>query len=408
MKQHFLIITLLCTIFTLSAKADKMPLPVKTYSSFIKVLGGGKYDIGVSIVKAHDNGYVIAGRSVGTSGNMDMSLWKVDENGNVKWNYKFGDSETEEVYDIIQTKDGGYITVGSSDSYGLSVDLKDTWVVKISAQGKLIWRQTYGDENSIEEGTCISETEDGGFIIGGKIISLTQEDPSGDAFVLKIDNKGIQEWRKTYGGAKNDEAVGILPVDGGYTVIGNTESSGKGKWDVWMFNIDLKGTTKWERTYGGGDTEKANEFVQTEDGGFVFVGYSYTFAEASLDCWVVKTDKDGQQMWHKSFGGLSYDEGNGITATKDGGFAITGYTEVWVPDEYGDNTSLEGFNTLLIKIDSKGQKQWEKSIGGVKEQRGNSLVEAKNGDFIIVGSKQTSDQNNFGVLLIRTNSNGSI
>lgn len=405
MKKHFLI--LLIGILSSNIGLSDTP-PSKILSSFNKVLGGGKYDIGKAIVKAHDSGYIVAGRSIGTSGNMDMSLWKIDEGGNIKWNYKFGDTETEEVYDIIQTKDGGYITVGSSDSYGFSVDIKDTWVVKISASGKLIWRHTYGDQLSIEEGTCIKATEDGGYIIGGKIIKLDIEDPSGDAFILKIDNKGTEEWRKSYGGAKNDEAVDIAVNKDSYTVIGNTESLGKGKWDIWMFNISFDGTLKWEKTYGGGDTEKANKFTQTEDGGFAIVGYSYTFAEASLDCWVVRTDSLGNQKWHKSFGGLSYDEGNDITVTSDGGFAIVGYTEVWVPDEYGDNTSLDGFNTLLVKLDSEGEKLWEKSIGGIKEQRGYSILEAENEDLIIVGSQQTSDQNNFGILLIRTNPNGSI
>ncbi|WP_044202798.1 hypothetical protein [Flammeovirga sp. OC4] len=406
MKRNFFIL-LLIGLLTSSFGFSTTP-PTRILSSFNKVLGGGKYDIGRAIVKAHDNGYVIAGRSIGTSGNMDMSLWKVDDGGNVIWNFKFGDTETEEVYDIIQTKDGGYITVGSSDSYGFSVDIKDTWVVKVDARGKLVWRHTYGDQVSIEEGTCIKATEDGGYIIGGKIITLDSEDPSGDAFVLKIDENGTEEWKKTYGGAKNDEAVDIAISEGGYTIIGNTESSGKGKWDIWMFNIGLDGTLKWEKTYGGGDTEKANQFVQTPDGGFAIVGYSYTFAEASLDCWVVKTDASGVQQWHKSFGGLSYDEGNGITVTSDGGFAVVGYTEVWVPDEYGDNTSLDGFNTLLVKLDANGNKLWEKSIGGVKEQRGYDVLEAANQDLIIVGSKQTSDQNNFGILLIRTNPNGSI
>ncbi|ANQ49060.1 hypothetical protein MY04_1686 [Flammeovirga sp. MY04] len=405
MKQFFFIVL---TILSINIYVQADNAPIKTSSTFNKVLGGGKYDQGKCIIKAHDGGYIIAGRSVGTSGNMDMSLWKIDESGNVKWNYKFGDTETEEVYQIIPTSDGGYITVGSSDSYGLSIDLKDTWIVKVNAQGKQLWRQTYGDENSIEEGTAIAETKDGGFIIGGGILKLDKEEPSEDAFLLRIDAKGTELWRKFYGGAKNDRTVDIIVNEDSYTVVGNTESLGRGKWDIWMFKTDLEGNKQWERTYGGGDTEKANQFVKTNDGGYAIVGYSYTFAEASLDAWIVRTDAEGQQLWHKSFGGLSYDEAHGITKTKDGGYALVGYTEVYVPDEYGDNTSLEGFNTLLVKIDDKGQKQWEKSIGGVKEQRGNAVVEADNGDFIIVGSKQTSDQNNFGILLIRTNSQGSI
>ncbi|NLR94253.1 MULTISPECIES: hypothetical protein [Flammeovirga] len=404
MKQFFF--TALLCVINLFVYADNSP--AKVLSTFNKKLGGGKYDIGKSIVKAHDGGYVIAGRSVGTSGNMDMSLWKVDESGNVKWNFKFGDTETEEVYQIIATKDGGYITVGSSDSYGLSRDIKDTWVVKVNAQGKQLWMQNYGDELSIEEGTCISQTADGGFLIGGGIIHLDKEDPSEMGFLFKIDEKGTVLWRKDYGGAKNDKIIDLIVNEDSYIVVGNTESLGKGKWDIWMFKTDLNGNKLWERTYGGGDTEKVNKFVKTNDGGYCIAGYSYTFAEASLDAWIVRTDADGQQLWHKSFGGLSYDEACGITKTKDGGYAVVGYTEVYVPDEYGDNTSIEGFNMLLVKINDKGQKQWEKSIGGTKEQRGQAVLETENGDFLIVGSIQTSEQNNFGILLVRTNSQGSI
>ncbi|WP_146201627.1 hypothetical protein [Sediminitomix flava] len=396
MKQLIIpVLLLLCS----TGISKPLPKAVKSLAGFQIVLGGGRFDEGNAIVEAHDGGYIVAGRSVGVSGNTDLSLWKISSTGTQEWKYTFGGRETEEVAEMIQSNDGGYVIVGSSDSYGSGRDIKDIWAIKVDKNGKQVWTHTYGSATSIDEGKAIIPAHDGGYVIMGTTYNLGGESNPSDVYVTKIDESGVKQWEKKYGGDSNEDGAAMVKTETGYAMVVNTESMGQGKWDIWMFHTDKEGNKQWEMTYGGGDNEMANDVIQTEDSGFILVGYTYSFAEGSHDAWVVKTNNTGQQEWAKNFGGLSTDEFFTVTKTKDGNFAAVGYTEDWKSDEYGDNLSVEGHNVYLVKFDKSGSKIWERSIGGIDEQRGVDMIEVQDGSFVVVGFTRPSGRDKVMILV---------
>ncbi|MEH0156857.1 hypothetical protein V6R21_22200 [Limibacter armeniacum] len=382
---------------------DKRMAPL---NNFRKELGGGKFDEGKKVIQTQDGGYLVAGRSVGSTGQTDVSLWKLSTSGDLQWDYKFGESETEEVGDLIELEDGSIIVMGSSDSYGGGVDMKDMWLLKVSASGQQQWVQSYGTDTTIDEGNAVVVADDGGFVLLGRSFDITKENPKSNVMIVKTDDKGMIQWEKKYGGDQNDEGVGILKTEGGYVLASNTESYSKGKWDVMLMGIDLEGNKVWEKSFGGGDTDKANDIIQTADGGFLVAGYSYTFAEASLDAWVIRTDAQGEQQWHKSFGGLSTDEAHAVIKTSDDQYVLAGYTEEWKPDEYGDNTSLNGLNIYMVKFNDSGNKAWERSFGGLGDQRAFDLVESKDKGIVVVGSSKSGEKNEYSILVMKVGENG--
>jgi hypothetical protein len=123
------------------------------------------------------------------------------------------------------------------------------------------------------------------------------------------------------------------------------------------FNFRVFGQTAsmWNQTYGGSATEDCSSATETSDGGYAMVGRTYSFGAGDADIWLVKTDSYGNLEWNKTFGTQDYEEANHLTTTDDGGYIIVG-TLTPVGFDYRDD--------WLIKTDSSGNIQWNKTYGG--------------------------------------------
>jgi hypothetical protein len=119
--------------------------------------------------------------------------------------------------------------------------------------------------------------------------------------------------------------------DGGYTLAGYTESFGAGIADFWLVKTDTNGTVQWDKTYGGTNRDVAFALVGTGDGGYALAGGTYSFG-GYCDFWLVKTDSLGNMQWNKTYGGAGYDEAYALVQTGDGGYALAGYTESFGAD----------------------------------------------------------------------------
>lgn len=150
-----------------------------------------------------------------------------------------------------------------------------------------------------------------------------------------------------------------------------------------------------------------NSVIQTSDGGYLIGGHTYSFAVASLDAWLIKTDADGNEQWAKPFGGLSTDEAFEVIETKDGNFVAAGYTQVYVADEEGNNTSNEGYNMFLVKVSTSGEEIWQSSLGGVAEQRAFGVVETEDEGLVAVGLTNADESKGYDVLVMKVSKSGS-
>ena len=242
-----------------------------------------------------------------------------------------------------------------------------------------VWKKAYGGASD-DYGAALVETTDGGFAILG----YTESFGAGktDFWLIKTDEYGTMEWNKTYGGPDVEYAYSLIQTsDGGYALAGFTNSFGAGKSDFWLIKTDEYGTMEWNQTYGDENLyETANDLVETSDGGYALAGKVASYiGSAELDCWLVKTDEFGNMEWNQTYGGEENDLALSLIQTSDGGYALAG-------EQVGTNSSTSRIvsHSLLIKTDPSGNMEWNQTYGtGYSNDNSRSILERPDGGYVL-------------------------
>ena len=300
-----------------------------------EIFGEEMTDMARSIIQTKDGGYAVVG-SIWTKYVRKQDFWliKLGENGNKEWEKTFNKDEHDIAYSIIQTKDGGYaIAGGTGKRFWGEVNC---WVIKLDAKGNMEWDNDFGGIGW-DEIYSIIQTKDGSFITTGS--AWPKGTGRGNVCVVKLDRRGYLVWTKTFGGSDYDEARSIIQTDdGGYVVAGFTILEDTGDRDVWVIKLDKEGNKIWDKTLGGTSEDWANSIIQTRDRGYMVAGWTKSMGAGKTDVWIIKLNERGDLVWDKTFGGSENDEAHSIVQTDDGGYAVTGWTkskgagnaDVWV------------------------------------------------------------------------------
>jgi hypothetical protein len=253
--------------------------------------------------------------------------------------------------------------------------------------------------------SSLEQTTDGGYIAAGYSYSndgdVTGNHGGADYWIARLDSSGIMQWQKSLGGTNSDFADEILQTsDGGFIVAGYSGSFNgdltvnHGANDYWVVKLDVSGNIQWQKSLGGTAYDNATAIQETADGGFIVSGNSnsnngdVTGNHGLLDYWLVKLDSSGSLQWQKSLGGSNYDFPEEILQTSDGGFIVTGYSS----SNDGDVTGYHGGgDTWVVKLDITGNIEWQKSLGGSGEDEGYSIEETADGGFIAAGYSTSND-----------------
>ena len=358
-----------------------------------KTFGGTAWDQLSLLQQTADNGYILGGWSwsgIGgdktqpTKGDWDYWIIKIDSLGNKQWDKDFGGLATDYLTSVLQTNDGGYILGGLSvsDSTGdKTQNLQggyDYWIVKTDAFGNKQWDKDFGGIDN-DELFAIAQTTDGNFILGGWSASGIGGDKTqtnrglNDYWILKTDSIGNKLWDKTFGGSNYDYFLSLNKTnDGGFILGGYSYSDSSGdktqpNWDItfntadyWIVKTDSLGNKQWDKDFGGTNTEdEFGNISQTQDGGFLFAGSSYSNiggnkTENNLSpeqSWIIKTDALGNIQWDKTLHTYSIaDDEIGYTVqTKDGCYAMANFTKGGIG---GDKTqySQGNYDCWIIKF----------------------------------------------------------
>ena len=242
-------------------------------------------------------------------------------------------------------------------SYSYGAGSCDFWLVKTDSNGNKQWDKTFGG-TGYDTANSVQQTSDGGYIIAGNRL-------------VKADSNGNEQWNKTIGGRYIQQTA-----DSGYILAGNTRSYGAGKSDFWLVKTDSCGNEQWNKTFGGSGEDEAWSVQRTNDGGYIITGETKSYGAGYGDVWLIKTDSLGNKQWNKTFGGDKCDRGNSVQQASDGGYIIAGYTK-----SYGAGKE----DVWLIKTDSLGNKQWDKTFGGSSYDKGWAVRQTSDGGYIITG-----------------------
>lgn len=370
-------------------------------------LGGNSTDVAESIAATNDGGFIIAGYTHSTDGDItghnggltDAWIVKIDALGNKEWQTAFGFWKKDQAHSIKQTMDGGYIVAGISENLAPSPIKDKQLVLKLSSTGTVEWYLEIGIGN-YNKLFDIVQAKDGSFI--GTGLETYSQPPFDDKLaVLKVDQNGNYQWISYYGGTSDDNGKSIAAtMDGGFIAAGSTRSnngdvSGNNGWyDFWVVKRGPVGGISWQKTYGGSDRDEAESIIQTKDGGFVVAGYTnsndgdVTGNNGQYDFWVIKIDPYGTLIWEKTLGGLNDDRAFDVKQTPDGGFLVAGETSSYA----GDVTNQHGGSDYwVVKLDGKGQLVWQKTYGGSSDDEARSIALLDNGDFAIAGNSKSID-----------------
>jgi hypothetical protein len=138
------------------------------------------------------------------------------------------------------------------------------------------------------------------------------------------------QWASTYGGVFYDSVFSIQQTqDGGYIALGETYSFGAGDYDILVMKLDSAGAVTWQKAYGGSSRESAHSIGQTTDGGYILAGGTHSFGTGERDAWILKLDSAGAVTWEKVYGGVDVNSAHSIQQTQDRGYIVAGSTYSW-------------------------------------------------------------------------------
>jgi hypothetical protein len=360
------------------------------------------------------------------------------------WTRTYGGSGDDRANSVCETSDGGFIIAGSTNSS----DQRDVYIIKTNFAGDTLWTRTYGGEDW-DEAKSIQQSFDGGYIITGSTYSFGAG--GGDLYLIKIDSNGDTLWTKTYGGEDWDGGISVQnTIDGGYVILGYTESFGNGYRDIWFLKTNESGDTLWTKTFGGAYSDMPGSVQQTSDEGYVIVGStdlipymtfvyliktdadgnviwshllsvvdavfvraveqtpdggyiigvsSFSYSDSDWDIYLLKTYSNGDSAWARIYGGAEWDQVFSVELTSDGGYMIAGYTESF-------GAGSEDF--YIIKTDSFGDEIWSAVYGGSSMDICFSARQISDEGYIMVGDTHSFGEGNGDVWLIRLDSETAI
>jgi hypothetical protein len=272
----------------------------------------------------------------------------------------------------------------------------DVWLIKTDAMGDELWNRTFGSDSD-DEGFSVLQTSDDGYIISGE---TDKGEGNYDVWLIKTDASGNELWNRTFGGSYSDHGYTVLQTsDNGYIIIGETRSYGAGNWDIWLIKTDASGNELWNRTFGGPVNERGFTISQTSDGGFILTGLIEYFVRNVKDILLIKTDSSGNEQWNKTFGGIMDDEvGYKAIQTTDGGYIILGSCEC----------GSGGKDIWLIKTDASGNEVWNKTFGGTyTDLPGYTLLQTSEGGYMIIGTTFSYGAGSYDIWLLETDTSGN-
>lgn len=381
-----------------------------------KNFGGTEFESPQKIQPTSDGGYIIAGITFSSDGNItnnkgvcDVWLVKLSANGALQWQRTYGGSNDDGAYSVQQTNDGGFIIAGytksnNGDVTGFHGNI-DCWIVKTDANGTLQWQKALGGSGS-EVANSIKQTADGGFVFVGYTlsedgdISLKRDSTHyQDFWLVKLDQWGNKLWDRCYGGLHHDFPMDIVVTpDNGFAIAGYTQQMGfdvtghKGKRDMWVIKTNNTGVLQWQKCIGGTEHDIANSILSTADG-LIVAGQSSSADndiinnKGTLDAVLVKLDHAGALKWVKNYGSSKLDVFKQVLAT-DGGFIAVGTVEAKDQD-VSDHYGVSDF--WLVKVKGNGTIEWQKNFGGSHIDDALAVCKAGGNDFVIAGTTFSAD-----------------
>lgn len=329
-----------------------------------------------------------------------LSALTISLHAQIRFQHVFGGQAYDDVQEVIETPDGGYISCGTTESFGAGQS--DILVVKTNDSGVVQWSKAYGSPGN-DFGAAIKKAPAGGYILAGYSFGLSADTLTNDFLLIKINSTGTVQWSKTYGGIANDEAHGLAVMpDSGFIIAGTTASFGNVPNQAgYVVRTDLNGNMLWSKAITQNSDQQLFAIDPTDDGGCVVAGYTYLSGLRLFDIFVARLNANGTKQWVKNYGGSNAEQAFSVKQSLTGGFVVSGYSS-----SYGAGQE----DAFILRLSENGDISWFSSYGTSLSERARSVLWGT-GDGIVIGGQAKVNSavgqidNNF---LLKTDTSGNV
>ena len=374
--------------------------------TFQKTYNASMMDLFTNVQQTSDGGFIISGRNFSFPP-IYSSLIKVDTAGTIEWAKEYGDGElaiiggTYFLNDVKITSDGGYILTGECSSDPLmSSDYDDLFLIKTDALGAEQWSYSYGGGDS-DCGNFVMQTSDGGYLSVGYTYSFgTVTKDSTNIYMVKTNSSGTLLWDRAVEISPDDDdvAYSVEEASDGYIVVGKTDQVFAGvdtTTDIVILKTSTAGVVEWLNTYGDDDEEESANAVELINNGSIIVSGSTTESVTGIDAsdaYIIDIDGAGNITWSNSYDIGFADEAQSINKTSDGGFTIIGFTIA--------SLLPLNFKSFLMKASSAGTIEFAMHYGTDMSFNIFSNGQQTSDDGYVIGTIGTTG---YDFYLIKTN-----
>lgn len=351
-----------------------------------KSIGGALNDFAYEGIIYNNELYAVGSTQSFGEPNGDHYLVKIDLDGNLLWEKTYGGAATDELANILATKDGNFILIGYTESSGNG--MKDIHIIKIDENGNVFWEKTVGGSADDTPITVI-ETAANEFCIAGTTESYGAG--SRDIYLVWIDQNGNTIREKYYGGSDIDGSTELLEIENNDLMLfGYTANFGATSRDFYMLKLSANGDSLWSQRYGGSGYEESQDIVRTPTGGYLLHGHSSS-TDPIHDMFTVKVEEDGSVIWEKNYGGMMHDGGQAIAINEVGNYVLIGRSM-----SFGSGDR----NIFMVTTDTQGNQLSQEVIGGERDDWGQDIISNDN-NYYIIGHTNSFNNNANDVYIVK-------
>jgi hypothetical protein len=312
-----------------------------------KTFGDSLNDEGNSIQVTSDGGYILLGTFNSHGDSTDFYAIRLDGNGDTIWTRKYGSTlYNEKGISVNTTADNGFIMAGTTNNDSLGAT--DLYAIKTDANGNIVGLPfKYGAKGENDNPSNVIQAFNGQYIISSST-NLTGFSPREVQFT---------EFSASIPSIAQEKSAWLEPTlktggeicrtnDGNYMLIGSNTSN-----DIFLLKLTSSLGKLWSApiTYGGANIDEGLSVKPTSDGGYILLGTTQSFGKGLKDIYLIKTDANGQQEWTQTFGGAGNDIGHSVFQSLDGGYVISGTIE------FGNDITNKDNIMCIIKTNEKGE-----------------------------------------------------
>lgn len=333
---------------------------------------------GKSVIETSDKGFLILGTTnMRGSENDDFIIFRTDSYGNIIWQKILGGDKKDIAVSVIENQDHDYLVGGYSNSFGMGG--YDIWLVLLDATGNIKWQKSYGGVNDDKLFAMKPVTD--GFVIAGTYNASCATCSA--IWVFKIDKNGDFVWQRQFGSTNDSGAFNLdITGNGDILVAGALNTGCQTCYDAIYMRLDSNGNRLLAKQIGAQDNiERGYAIVATSDNGAIVAG-EVPVTGSGLDIFLMKFDSNGNVSWQRTYGGSDNQKPYQVIKTIDNGYLLLAETAFYGSGQY---------DCLLIKMDSSGNAQWQKTYGLEKADRCYSVCSVSDGGYIFAGESYSFD-----------------